>query len=48
MPVILATWEVEIGRIVASPGNMFERPQLNIIRLGTVVHACHPQLWQEV
>jgi hypothetical protein len=39
MPIILATWEAEIGRIVVGgqPGQKFKRP---IRKLGMVVWAC--------
>jgi hypothetical protein len=42
-PIILATLEVEIGRILfeASWSNKHMRPHLNQW-LGMVTHACHP------
>jgi hypothetical protein len=45
MPIILATWETKIGRIVVEglPGKTFARPNLNQW-LGAVVHSCHPKL----
>jgi hypothetical protein len=39
MPLILATWEAEIGRITQA--KMFERPHLNGKKLNMVVCACH-------
>jgi hypothetical protein len=44
IPVILVTWEAEIGNIVklASPGKAVARPHLNRKNLGRVSHTCHP------
>jgi hypothetical protein len=45
MPIILATWEAEIRRILvqSQPGQkMFARPHLNGKKLGMMTCACHP------
>jgi hypothetical protein len=45
MPIILATWEAEIGKIavLGQPGKkMFVRFQLNEKKLGVVACTCHP------
>jgi hypothetical protein len=46
MPVTIATWEAEIGRIVVldQPGQKkFPRPPYKPIKkLGMMVHACNP------
>jgi hypothetical protein len=39
-PVILATWEAEIG--IISPGKMFGRPYLSQKNLSVVSHTYHP------
>jgi hypothetical protein len=43
-PVILATWQAEIRRIVVpgQPRQTFVRHNLSEKNLGVVVHACHP------
>jgi hypothetical protein len=46
MPVILATWETQIGGMVV-PGQpkqkkFMRHPHLFRKKLGMVVHACHP------
>jgi hypothetical protein len=45
MPVIPATWEAEIKRIVVSRKprqKSSQDPSLNREKLGVVVHTCHP------
>jgi hypothetical protein len=46
-PVILATWEAEIGRIaIQGPLQKVSRTHLNHW-LVMMAHACHPQLYGE-
>jgi hypothetical protein len=40
-PIILATWEAEIGRIIVG-GQPRQKVNETPSQLGTVVHTCHP------